>query len=215
MPTPAIKSARNLDQLLAAIREADVDGDLDLSDLPTFGGAEPPDTIHVWSWDEHRLIVGVEDLDIDPRAYWSSDLDTLAADLQAWFDHADLRDEDIDPLNVPYFGGDPPNMWPDVWSWDEDRLLFVWWDDDGRGRCKIVARDEAPWKIYILVVDDEDAETTVQTTGHRSLDAALAARRRLYEAWDPHLDLSALDDDPESVGEQTGLWIRIESVSVW
>ena len=31
--------------------------DIDLSDLPTFGGEEPADTRGVWSWDEKNLLV--------------------------------------------------------------------------------------------------------------------------------------------------------------
>lgn len=32
--------------------------ELDLSDLPTFGGDEPLDTLGVWSWDADSLLVG-------------------------------------------------------------------------------------------------------------------------------------------------------------
>ena len=42
--------------------------ELDLSDLPTFGGAEPLDTLGVWSWDAESLLVGDgSDLSIVPR----------------------------------------------------------------------------------------------------------------------------------------------------
>ena len=45
---------RTLDDLLDAI----VTGRQDLHPgLPTFGGVEPSDTAHIWSWDEHRLLV--------------------------------------------------------------------------------------------------------------------------------------------------------------
>lgn len=33
-------------------------GALEMSSLPTFGGAEPADTSGVWSYDETRLLVG-------------------------------------------------------------------------------------------------------------------------------------------------------------
>ena len=39
------------------------------TDLPTFGGREPANTMEVWSWDEKRLLVGscAEDLEIVER----------------------------------------------------------------------------------------------------------------------------------------------------
>ena len=65
-----IRNASNLRELLdAACREhwARFDArahaglildEPDWSDLPTFGGPEPADTIEVWSWDATHLIVG-------------------------------------------------------------------------------------------------------------------------------------------------------------
>ncbi len=40
------------------------------SDLPTFGGSAPADTLEVWSWDETSLLVGTcgDDLQIVDRA---------------------------------------------------------------------------------------------------------------------------------------------------
>jgi hypothetical protein len=36
----------------------------DWSSLPVFGGKEPKNTIQIWSWDEHDLIVGTCSSDI-------------------------------------------------------------------------------------------------------------------------------------------------------
>lgn len=45
-------------------------GVADWTDLPTFGGGEPADTVGVWSWDPTRLLVGTcaNDLRIVHRA---------------------------------------------------------------------------------------------------------------------------------------------------
>jgi hypothetical protein len=43
---------------------------IDLCELPTFGGAEPENTLEVWSWDEDSLLVGIgscQDWDIISR----------------------------------------------------------------------------------------------------------------------------------------------------
>jgi hypothetical protein len=70
-----LQAAQNLDELLETIRtvHAELDEDdrsnLDLTDLPTFGGQEPDDTAAVWSWDAERLLVGlcVSEFRIQPR----------------------------------------------------------------------------------------------------------------------------------------------------
>ena len=70
-----LQAAQNLDELLETIRtvHAELDEDdrsnLDLTDLPTFGGQEPDDTAAVWSWDAERLLVGlcVSKFRIQPR----------------------------------------------------------------------------------------------------------------------------------------------------
>lgn len=44
-------------------------GEIDYSDLPKFGGAEPNGTTEIWSWDTDSLLVGrsVNDFEIVPR----------------------------------------------------------------------------------------------------------------------------------------------------
>lgn len=57
-------TAKSLADLLAALqsayREMDTDDwkNLDLGDLPTFGGTPPPDTSACWSWDAGYLLIG-------------------------------------------------------------------------------------------------------------------------------------------------------------
>ena len=45
------------------------DPGVDWTDLPTFGGSKPTNTIGVWSWDKTRLLIGTcaEDLQIAAR----------------------------------------------------------------------------------------------------------------------------------------------------
>lgn len=57
---------------LLAIMKSQVIGEepmIDWSNLPTFGGPEPENTLGVWSWDPTRLLVGegTNDLKIVPR----------------------------------------------------------------------------------------------------------------------------------------------------
>lgn len=58
-----IASAVDLDELRDALNCIEVNcdevvrGDIDYSDLPTFGGVEPADTTGIWSWDETRLLI--------------------------------------------------------------------------------------------------------------------------------------------------------------
>lgn len=81
---------KTLDDLLAALLAIELDEDkqpimttvhADLpqrsglviwEELPTFGGAEPRNTVGVWSWDETRLLVGEgrDDLRIIDREEW-------------------------------------------------------------------------------------------------------------------------------------------------
>lgn len=52
-------------------RETGETGPIDMSSLPTFGGAEPDDTGGIWSWDETRLLVGSGRLRIVTREEWA------------------------------------------------------------------------------------------------------------------------------------------------
>ena len=63
--------ANSLEELIELIR-ADHDDAIDMSSLPTFGGETPADTMGVWSWDRHRLLVGegLQDLRIIDRHAW-------------------------------------------------------------------------------------------------------------------------------------------------
>jgi len=61
----------SLEELLSAILAEDTrlpraHGEIDMTNLPTFGGKEPTDTTGIWSWDQTRLLVGgsVNDLEI-------------------------------------------------------------------------------------------------------------------------------------------------------
>ena len=60
-----------LDSLLASMRSGALSQrDADWSDLPSYGGATPENTLGIWSWDETRLLVGqcASDLEIRDRA---------------------------------------------------------------------------------------------------------------------------------------------------
>ena len=91
MPAPI----RDLDHLLEILRAAPQEknshaqieyaalhglpvthGEIDVTSLPTFGGAEPSDLNAVWSWDAHRVLGGAgwDDLTIVDR------LDEVAGD---------------------------------------------------------------------------------------------------------------------------------------
>jgi len=64
------ENATNLDELLAALRAAEAAArvlaestgsepvEIDIDNLPVFGGETPANTAGVWSWDETRLLVG-------------------------------------------------------------------------------------------------------------------------------------------------------------
>ena|SRR5579864_5245303 len=74
-----VKSATNLHDLLASLQslEALIDDseedwqhvlagyDIDICELPNFGGAEPTSTLEIWSWDTDSLLVGT-----GPFAEW-------------------------------------------------------------------------------------------------------------------------------------------------
>jgi len=59
-----IATAGDLDELLDILQRlketmhAQDFANLNLANLPTFGGATPNDTTGIWSWDEDRLLVG-------------------------------------------------------------------------------------------------------------------------------------------------------------
>lgn len=61
-----------LDELAIALVDAariGADANIDYSELPTFGGDAPSDTLGVWSWDAESLLVGDgANLSIVPRA---------------------------------------------------------------------------------------------------------------------------------------------------
>ena len=78
MLTPAILTARNLSDLVEALRQTcalspDDQDAIDWSELPTFGGAEPADTQGVWSWDADSVLVGscADDLKVIGRGEWA------------------------------------------------------------------------------------------------------------------------------------------------
>ena len=62
----------DLQDLLELLREVDRDIEADLSNLPTFGGQEPRQTLEVWSWDADHLLVGscVDDMKLVTRQEW-------------------------------------------------------------------------------------------------------------------------------------------------
>ena len=59
--TAALRNAANLDDLLEQLQaltdEQAGEVEATLTDLPTYGGAEPRDTYGIYSWDEGRLLV--------------------------------------------------------------------------------------------------------------------------------------------------------------
>ena len=59
----------SLSELFLLMLSGDLE-DCDWSDLPTFGGDEPEDTMEVWSWDEDNLLIGsgsITEMEIIPR----------------------------------------------------------------------------------------------------------------------------------------------------
>lgn len=68
--TTIIESVGSLDELLAAwIANREQFEKSDCTELPTFGGNEPEDTLNVWSWDDSRILTGAsfDDLSIENR----------------------------------------------------------------------------------------------------------------------------------------------------
>lgn len=65
------ETVTNLENLLSMLQNGEID-ERQMTELPTFGGEEPDSTIGVWSWDEHRMLVGtcVEDYEIVSRDEW-------------------------------------------------------------------------------------------------------------------------------------------------
>jgi hypothetical protein len=56
-----IKTAKNLNELLETILSIYQDGqseEIQMDNLPVFGGKTPDNTAGVWSWDETHLLVG-------------------------------------------------------------------------------------------------------------------------------------------------------------
>lgn len=66
---PALHSALVAYGELTELEQCEVDAAIDFSDLPTFGGPHPEDTLGVWSWDRASLLVGTcaADFTIVPR----------------------------------------------------------------------------------------------------------------------------------------------------
>tara|TARA_A100001201_G_scaffold105632_1_gene90396 strand:+ start:791 stop:1003 length:213 start_codon:yes stop_codon:yes gene_type:complete len=59
-----------LEELLDFLQNEDIT-DIDMSDLPTFGGSTPNTTECVWSWDNDNIIIGdcAEDYQIVSRDF--------------------------------------------------------------------------------------------------------------------------------------------------
>tara|TARA_R110002020_G_scaffold394688_1_gene604681 strand:+ start:790 stop:1002 length:213 start_codon:yes stop_codon:yes gene_type:complete len=59
-----------LEELLEFLQNEDTT-DIDMSDLPTFGGSTPDITECVWSWDDNNIIIGdcAEDYQIVSRDF--------------------------------------------------------------------------------------------------------------------------------------------------
>lgn len=53
-----LQEADDLDELFRLMKRFSFDGNLDWTDLPTFGGPDIQDTNCIWSWDPTRRIVG-------------------------------------------------------------------------------------------------------------------------------------------------------------
>ena len=75
-----LAAAPNLAALLVAMLATndltDEESDrIDWSDLPTFGGEEPSDTVGIWSWDPDNMIVGTceDDIEIVSRIDYYAD----------------------------------------------------------------------------------------------------------------------------------------------
>ena len=63
---------KSLQDLLDQIRAGQWD-DYEWSDMPTFGGDMPEETIECWSWDADSVLVGVgRDILILPRSDWDA-----------------------------------------------------------------------------------------------------------------------------------------------
>lgn len=120
----AVRDARDLDHLLAAVRnrsellrnEGDPDAlpasqQVDFTDLPTFGGEEPNSIDGVWSWDATRLLVGTHvgqpgeagAMQIVPRtvecAYCAADVaprDPAQMDEDDWEKEAEAHEPDCE-----------------------------------------------------------------------------------------------------------------------
>lgn len=62
-----IKNAKNLNELCEILNSWETDGfyekideEVDIANLPTFGGDVVDDTCGIWSWDDERLLVSDE-----------------------------------------------------------------------------------------------------------------------------------------------------------
>lgn len=61
-----VASIDSLEDLCALLDGVD-NSLFDLSDLPTFGGEGPRDTMEIFSWDEDRILVHSDEWKIQPR----------------------------------------------------------------------------------------------------------------------------------------------------
>ena len=53
-----VNACTTLDDLLDVLHEMEDSDEVDMANLPTFGGTVPGNTSGVWSWDATRLIKG-------------------------------------------------------------------------------------------------------------------------------------------------------------
>jgi len=83
-----------LEDLLAVIRayqaysdstDADMEGLIDITSLPTFGGSEPTDTLGVFSWDDARVLIYDNAWTIQDREPELVEHDDKRARLAGWF----------------------------------------------------------------------------------------------------------------------------------
>ncbi len=68
--TQACKDAKSLEDVLRIMTNPNYENE-DFTDMPTFGGDAPSDTIGIWSLDKTRIIVGSssDDFEIKDRDY--------------------------------------------------------------------------------------------------------------------------------------------------
>lgn len=122
----AINNAQHLGDLVEALRSTselseDEQDRIDWTDLPTFGGAEPSNTLGVWSWDHESLLVGscADDLTVIDRPDGTENLTFPNLD--------DLRNEVL-PVYHHYEGQTEPQL--AYLELDEHGAVSVDWDGE-------------------------------------------------------------------------------------